>query len=194
MAEPPKRRGPVLMEMGAEPQASRPEPVPEPRPDRRDRKAPRAGWREGEPAPSPADAPMIDDGLAPPLPQPRTMQLVARLVGRGPSRLTRFFINTGVALFTFLLSVAALRYLTDLLNSYPLLGWIGIALMVLFCIAALGMAWREYRAWSRFAAIDGINRDAGAALASGDLKAAQHVVGRMESLYRARPELEWGLT
>ncbi|WP_082658152.1 YcjF family protein [Paracoccus sp. MKU1] len=193
MAEPPKRRGPVLMEMGAEPDAPRAEPMAEPRPDQRDRKAPRAEWREGEVAPSPADAPMIDDGLTP-LPQPRTMQLVARLVGRGPSRLTRFFINTGVALFTFLLSVAALRYLTDLLNSYPLLGWIGIALMALFCIAALGMAWREYRAWSRFAAIDGINREAGAALASGDLKAAQHVVGRLEGLYRARPELEWGLT
>ncbi|SIQ26298.1 putative membrane protein [Paracoccus thiocyanatus] len=217
MAEPPKRRGPVLLELGEaqgdQAAAASPAPAsgaapsppggsarPDPlaaaptRPDQRDRKAPRAEWREGEPAPSPADAPMIDGGGALPLPQPRTMQLVARLVGRGPSRLTRFFINSGVALFTFLLSVAALRYLTDLLNSYPLLGWIGIALMVLFCLAALGMAWREYRAWSRFAAIDGISLDAGAALASSDLGAAQQVVARMESLYRARPELEWGLT
>ncbi|QRZ13524.1 TIGR01620 family protein [Paracoccus methylovorus] len=203
MAEPPKRRGPVLLEMSAQPGESRSEastrPASEPAAappghDQRNRKAPRAEWREDEAAPSPADAPMIDDGLASPLPQPRTMQLVARLVGRGPSRLTRFFINTGVALFTFLLSVAALRYLTDLLNSYPLLGWIGFALMVMFCLAALGMAWREYRAWARFAAIDGINREAGAALASSDLKAAQHVVDRMESLYRARPELEWGVS
>jgi len=218
MAEPPKRRGPVLMEMGeaqAGPGAASPGPAPTPdaaagpgaeparpgplavaptRPDQRDRKAPRAEWREGEAAPSPADAPMIEDGPAAPLPQPRTMQLVARLVGRGPSRLTRFFVNSGVALFTFLLSVAALRYLTDLLNSYPLLGWIGMALMVLFCLAALGMAFREYRAWSRFAAIDGINRDAGAALASSDLGAAQQVVARIEGLYRTRPELEWGLT
>lgn len=181
-----KRRGPVLIEMGdalPDPETPRPEP--------RERRAPRVETRED--TPSPADAPLIDDGLQAVLPQPRTMQMVARLVGRGPSRLTRFFINTGVALFTFLLSVAALRYLNDLMNAYPLLGMVGFALMVLFCIGALGMAWREYRAWARFGAIDGINRAAGAAMASGDVKAAQDVVGRMEALYRSRPELEWGL-
>jgi putative membrane protein len=165
MAEPPKRRGPVLIEMGApDPQADARTPEapaqieqPVPRPDRRDRRAPRTEQRDDEALPSPADAPMIDDGLASALPQPRTMQLVTRLVGGGPTRLTRFFINTGVALFSFLLS-----------------------------------AWREYRAWARFAAIDGINRAAGAAMASGDVKAAQHVVGRLEHLYRGRDELEWG--
>ncbi|MBD9526502.1 YcjF family protein [Paracoccus sp. PAR01] len=202
MAEPPKRRGPVLIEMGeaattAPPsdQPSGPEPVTRietPDSDQRTRRAHRAGSGGAEAHPSPADAPMIDDGLGSVLPQPRTMQLVTRLVGGGPTRLTRFFINTGVALFSFLLSVAALRYLSDLLHTYPLLGWIGIALMVLFCIAALAMAWREYRAWARFAAIDGINRAAGAAMASGDVKAAQDVVGRLEHLYRGRDELEWG--
>ena len=200
MTEPPKRRGPLLVEMGGVPAAAAPEPlsepeaVPEPGPgaDRRDRRAPRAEFRADEPAPSPADAPAIGDGPGA-LPEPRTMQLVARLVGRGPSRLTRFFINSGVALFTFLLSVAALNYLSGLLRTYPLLGCIGIGLLALFCLAALAMAWREYRAWARFAAIDGINREAGAALASGDVKAAQHVVSRLVGLYRGRPELEWGL-
>ncbi|HWL59221.1 MAG TPA: TIGR01620 family protein [Paracoccus sp. (in: a-proteobacteria)] len=206
MSEPPKRRGPVLIEMGDSPRPSEgeapaaapsgPDPVTRLQPapaaaDRRSRRAPRSEPREGEAAPSPADAPMIDD-VPLTLPQPRTMQLVARLAGAGPSKLTRFFLNTGVALFTFLLSVAALRYLSDLLKTYPLLGWIGLVLMVLFCLAALAMAWREYRAWSRFAAIDGINRAAGAAMASGDVKAAQEVVGRLEHLYRGRPELDWG--
>ncbi len=204
MTEPPKRRGPVLMELDEAPVAGTDQPdagarSPDLRgpdlrgPDQRERKAPRADLREGEAAPSPADAPAIADGDLSALPQPRTMQLVARLVGRGPSRLTRFFINSGVALFSFLLSVAALRYLRDLLNTYPLLGWIGIGLMSLFCLATLAVAWREYRAWSRFAAIDGINREAGAALASGDLKAAGQVVTRLERLYRDRPEMEWGL-
>lgn len=193
MAEPPKRRGPLLVEMG-EPPAPDPMPAPEAPPpgDQRHRRAPRTELREGEAAPSPADAPMIDDGPAPQA-TPRGMRMVTRLLGRGPSRLTRFFINTGVALFTFLLSVAALRFLTDLLARYPLLGWIGIALLALFCLAALAMAWREWRAWARFAAIDGINRAAGAALASGDVGAAKQVVGRMEALYRHRPELEWGM-
>lgn len=216
MTQTPKRRGPVLQEMpgaAARPDASPAEgamqgPVPDPaepeavapdeaaaeRGDRRERKAPRAALREGEAGPSPADAPAIEDGGLTSLPQARTMQMVARLVGRRPSRLTRFFINTGAAFLTFLLSVAALRYLTGLLAAYPLLGWIGIALLVLFCLAALAMAWREYRAWSRFATIDAINRAAAAALASGDVGAAKQVVGRMEALYRSRPELEWGLS
>jgi putative membrane protein len=46
---------------------------------------------------------------------------------------------------------------------------------------------------ARFAAIDGINRQAGAAMTSGDVKSAQEVVTRLEGLYRHRPELEWGL-
>ena len=189
--EPPKRRGPVLLEMeeAAADNGERPEaPAILDR-----RRGPQSEARPEGATLSPADAPAIEDGGLMALPQPRTMQLVARLVGRGPSKLTRFFINSGVALFTFLLSVAALRYLGDLLNTYPLLGWIGIGLMALFCVAALAMAWREYRAWSRFAAIDGINREAGAALASGDLKSAQHVVARLEALYRGRPEMKWGL-
>lgn len=198
MAEPPKRRGPLLVEMSGgdarpAPDTGAPAPDPTPDGDRRDRRAPRAEWQAGSAPPSPADAPAIEDG-PPLLPQPRSMQMVSRLMGAGPSRLTRFFINSGVALFTFLLSVAALNYLTDLLNRYPLLGWIGIGLMALFSLAALAMAWREYRAWARFAAIDGINRAAGKALATGDVRAAQQVVDRLEALYRGRPELEWGLT
>lgn len=199
MSEPEKRRGPLLVERGAtQPDAPTPAMMaapPYPRTegpsDGRERRAPRDAAHD--PGPSPADAPVIDDGLPPGTPEPRSMQLVARLLGQGPSRLTRFFINTGVALFTFFLSVAALNYLTNLLNRYPLLGWIGIALMVMFCVAALAMAWREYRAWSRFAAIDGINRDAVAAMGRGDVAAARNVVTRLEGLYRHRPELEWGL-
>ena len=205
MSENGKRRGPLLVELGTTAPSERPVMLENPPgsvtdapaaeaprgTDNRDRRAPRSELRET--GPSPADAPPVDAGEAPGLPQPRTMQLVARLVGSGPSPLTRFFINSGVALFTFFLSVAALNYLTNLLQTYPLLGWIGIGLMVLFCISALAMAWREYRAWSRFAAIDGINRQAGAAMASGDVKSAQEVVTRLEGLYRNRPELEWGL-
>ena len=208
MAEPPKRRGPVLIEFDA-PAVTETDPAPseavaervsapeeraaDPLPDNRNRRAPRSVLQEGEVAgPSPADAPPIEDASLP-LPQPRTMQLVARLVGRGPSKLTRFFINTGAALFTFLLSVAALRYISSLLTTYPLLGWIGVALFAAFSIACLLVAWREYRAWARFARIDAINRDAGAAILSGDTKAAARVADQLEALYRNRPEMEWAV-
>lgn len=157
--------------------------------DRRHRRPPRQD--DGAAHPSPADAPFIDDGGYH-HPAPRTMRLVSRIIGGGPSRLTRFFLNTGVALFTFLLSVAAMRFISNLLATYPLLGWVGVALFALFAFAALLMAWREYRAWHRFARIDQVNREAVTALATGDLKAAQKVANHLSGLYANRPELAAG--
>ncbi|WP_134727060.1 YcjF family protein [Paracoccus luteus] len=204
MAEVPKppRRGPVLIEYGpaasvpqadAAPQA---DPAAPPSPDRpgdgRDARAPRARPAAGgSPAPSPADALPIDDGLPDALPRPRTMQMVMRLAGRGPSRVTRFFINSLVALLTFLLAMAALRFFEDLMARYPLLGWVGIALFAAFTVAALAMAVREYAAWARFGRIDAIHRAAGAALARADLAQARGVADQLDGLYARRPELAW---
>lgn len=175
--ETPRRRGPVLIELDIPTDATA-------------RPAPKQEARDPDPGPSPADATPIDEAPSI-LPRPRTMEMVTRLVGRPPSRLTQFFINTGVALFTFLLSIAALDFINRLLNSYPVLGWIGIALFTLFTLAALGMAWREYRAWARFAKIDAIQRQAGAALADDSMDQARAVTDRLLALYRDRPELEW---
>ncbi|MGZ3215496.1 YcjF family protein [Paracoccus sp. T5] len=173
---PPKRpRRPVLLEL--EPDAPA---------------APRGPQARtlSEEIPNPADAPAIDP-LEAPLPRPRTMEMVTRLVGRRPSRLTRLFLNAGVALFTFLLGVAALDFINRLLTTYPLLGWIAVILFALFTLAALGMALREWRAWRRLGRIDRIQRAAGAALAGQDFDAAKSVTDQLVSLYAGRPELEW---
>ena len=203
MAEAPKppRRGPVLVEYG--PAASVPQDdaappaddaaPPADRPgDGRDARPPRARPSAGGNAPpSPADAPPIDDGLPGALPQPRTMQMVMRLAGRGPSRVTRFFINSLVALLTFLLAMAALRFFEDLMARYPVLGWLGIALFAAFTVATLAMAVREYAAWARFGRIDAIHRSAGAALAAADLAQARQVADQLDGLYAHRPDLAW---
>lgn len=221
MADSPKppRRGPVLVEYGpaatpaepvapdAAPRAAAPQPEPArrpegrpdarpearprpeaPRSDGREARAPRGGTRP----PSPADAAPIDDGLPDALPRPRTMEMVTRIAGARPSRVTRFFINSGVALLTFILSMAALRFFDNLMATYPLLGWVGIALFALFTVAALAMAVREYAAWARFGKIDAIHRASGAALAKGDLTAARAVVDQLDTLYARRPEMAWG--
>ncbi|MEE2861231.1 MAG: YcjF family protein [Paracoccus sp. (in: a-proteobacteria)] len=141
-------------------------------------------------APSPADAPPIDASDAP-LPRPRTMEMVTRLVGRGPSRLTRFFINSGIALFTFLLGVAALDFINRLLTSYPLLGWIAVALFALFTLSCLGMALREWWAWRRLGRIDHLQRQAGAALADGSLDQARAVTDGLMALFARRADLKW---
>ena len=174
MTDTSPRRGPVLIELDTPAADARPGPASEARDDTL----------------NPADAPPID-AADPALPRPRTMEMVTRLVGRPPSKLTRFFINSGVALFTFLLSIAALNFINDLLNRYPVLGWIGVALFALFTLAALGMAWREYRAWARFAKIDAIQRRAGLALADDSMDKARAVADDLLALYRDRPELEW---
>ncbi|TNH40586.1 YcjF family protein [Paracoccus haeundaensis] len=176
MTDAPKRpRGPVLMPLDDD-TGTRPRP-------------PRTETRADD-APSPADAPAIDISDAP-LPQPRTMQMVARLVGRPPSRLTRLFINAGAALFTFLLGVMALDFIDGLMTRYPLLGWIAVTLFAVFTIAALGMALREWRAWRRMARIDALQRQAGAALAAESLDQAKAVADGLVALYAKRPEMEW---
>ncbi|TRW95975.1 TIGR01620 family protein [Paracoccus sp. M683] len=194
-----KKRGPVLIELGDQPaRPARPDPRPfagDEEPETRPRPSPdrqtEARTEPRDSAPSPADAPPID---APPdtLPRPRTMEMVTRLVGGRPSALTRFFINSAAALLTFLLSISALGFINRLMNAYPLLGWLGVALFAAFTLAALLVAFREYRAWARFARIDAIHRQAGTALANGDLIAARKVAGHLQSLYARRPELDWG--
>ena len=140
---------------------------------------------------NPADAAPIEDHASA-LPRPRTMELVTRLAGRGPSKLTRFLFNSGAALLTFLLSVGALNYISSLMVTWPILGWIGVTLFALFTLAVLAVAWREYRAWGRFAQIDQIHRDAGMALSKDDLVAARSVVKRLDAIYAERPQAQWG--
>ncbi|SDK49608.1 YcjF family protein [Paracoccus chinensis] len=156
-------------------------------PPRRDARAPRL--LDAPPGPSPADAPPIDDGLASPLPRPRTMEMVTRIVGRGPSKVTRFFLNSLAALLTFLLSMAALRFFDSLMARSPVLGWIGIGLFAAFTLATLALAVREYAAWARLGRIDAIHRESGLALSSGDLKRANAAVDRLDALYARRPEM-----
>ena len=198
--EKPTRRGPVLVDLGPAGRAPRPDPrpfageevpvdeVPRPDPARGTAAEDRAG-----PPPNPADAPPVEEAPQA-LPQPRTMEMVMRLTSAGPSRLTRFFLNAGGALLTFLLSVAALQYIGNLLTRYPLLGWIGVVLFAAFTLAALGVALREYLAWRRFARIDGIQRAATAAIAAADLHAAGRVADQLQSLFAGREAMEWGRT
>ncbi|MFN3274594.1 MAG: YcjF family protein [Paracoccus sp. (in: a-proteobacteria)] len=166
----PRRRGPVLISLPDEPKA---------RPD-----------AASAARTNPADAPPVD-AADPALPRPRTMEMVTRLVGARPSRLTRLFLGSGAALVSFLVAVAALDFVDRLLTSYPLLGWIATALFAAFTLAALGMAFREWWGWRRFRKIDAIQRQAGAALSDDSFDSARAVTDQLVALYADRPELEW---
>lgn len=197
---PPRRRGPLLLPLPDDPPSARaPRPMAATGPQGDATGAPAAGpadapsraTRGGASAePSPADAPPIDMSDRD-LPRPRTMEMVTRIVSARPSRLTRLFLGSALALFSFLLTVAALDFLGRVMLAYPLLGWVALGLFVIFTVAALGVALREWFSWRRLRRIDAIQRRAAQALAQGSLDAAGQVSDEMDRLYARRPELEW---
>ncbi|MEI4484649.1 TIGR01620 family protein [Frigidibacter sp. MR17.14] len=142
-----------------------------------------------ETGPSPAEAPPVpDEGL----PDGRAMQIAARIAARPPSRLAKFFWASTGALLSFLVTIAAWRFVEGLMAQYPTLGWIATVLFGLFLAAALGLALRELAAFARLARLDRLQALAAQAVRTSDLKAAREVSGRMASLYAGRPELAWG--
>lgn len=144
---------------------------------------------EAAPGIGPDRAPPVPDAL----PEGRAMQAVAHLAARRPSRLWRFLWTALAALVGFVASVLAWNFVTGLMAANPVLGAIGAALFALVLLALLLVALREGAAFARLRRLDDIHRDAGAALASGDLGAARGVVTRLERLYAGRPDLAWGL-
>ncbi len=138
--------------------------------------------------PSPADAPPVEDIAARP---PTRLEVAARLAARPGSRLTRFFLGTAAALVSFLAAMAALRFIDAMLARWPLLGWLALALMVVFTLATLLVAGRELLAYRRLARLDAIHRAAAGALATGEVAQARAVVAQMDALYADRPEMRW---
>ena len=143
-------------------------------------------------APSPAEAPPVPDAVDVAPPQGAAMQQAAALAARTPSRLTRWFWGLLVSIVGMVVSVWAWRFLTGLVASSPVLGWIAVTLVGLFCLVLLIIAVRELAAFSRLTRIDRIHRDADAALEAADAGAARKVVGQLTRLYAGREDTRWG--
>jgi putative membrane protein len=139
------------------------------------------------PVPGPADAP------PPPDEEPRgeAMRQVTRLAARrrGPGL---FWPALG-SLVALIVSVAAYDYLTSLLQRFPLLGRIALALTALLALMVLAQVVRELWAFRRLARIDGFRTDAAAAHAAADRAAAVALSERLARFYGTRPELRWGV-
>lgn len=137
-----------------------------------------------------AAAPVPDMGLT--AADGRAMQVVATLGAKRPSRLARFFWSAIVGLIGFVASLAAWNFVTGLLASNPVLGWVAFGLIGAVVLALLLIALRELAAFSRLGRLDKVHRAAEAALAEGDLKGARSVVAQISALYAGRPELALG--
>ncbi|SLN51353.1 YcjF family protein [Roseisalinus antarcticus] len=145
---------------------------------------------DDEVIPSPAEAPPVAD--LEPLPRGAAMEQVAALAAARPSRLGRLFWSLLVALVTFGLSVAAWNFVTGLLASAPLLGWIAGALFAAFVAVLLVIAVRELAAFNRLKRMDEVLHAAEQALADHDLAEAREVAVMLDRLYAGRADTEWG--
>jgi putative membrane protein len=114
------------------------------------------------------------------------------MAARPPSRLGRWFWGIAGLLGTLILSVAGWNWVTGLLRSVPVLGWIAAALVAGLVVVLLALALREAAALARLARLDAIQGAAGRAAAEDDLVQAQAVVAQIRRLYARRPETEWG--
>lgn len=142
-------------------------------------------------APHVADAPPVPDiGAAPPA--GAAMQMAARVVARKPSRLGRLFWAVAGALLMAVISTAAWDFVTAWIARSPVIGWAFAGLTVAFVLILLAIALRELAALRRLTRIDGLRHAASTALETQDLAAARRVVDRLDALYRARPDTEWG--
>lgn len=147
-----------------------------------------------EEAPSVADAPPVpdidirDDDA----PAGAAMQAAARVAAGRPSRLARWFWGLALTLVGTAVSVAAWDFATSLLARNPVLGIAVTALSAAFVIVLVLIALRELAAFGRLSRVDGIRRQADAALADADLEAARATVARIDRLYAGREDVRWG--
>ncbi|EAQ14693.1 putative membrane protein [Maritimibacter alkaliphilus HTCC2654] len=141
---------------------------------------------------TPATAPPVPDP-EPDLPQPRAMEMAARIATRRPSRLSRWFWSLALSLVGFAASVAAWEFVTTLLERNPVLGLIATVLTVAFVVVLLIIALRELAAFARLRRVDDIHAAADAALTHANLAEAKGVIERLRRLFRGREDLRWGL-
>jgi putative membrane protein len=122
------------------------------------------------------------------------MQRVASLAAARPNRLARWFWGLLVTLIGFFVSIAAWDFVTNLLNRAPILGWIAVGLLGLFCVVLLLISVREFAAFGRLRRVDRIQKGAAEALADANLTNARAVTGQITALYANRDDTSWGRT
>ena len=142
-------------------------------------------------APRVTDAPPVPD-TGPDLPQTSALQTAAYLASRKPSRLARLFWGLLLTLIGAMISLSAWRFVTEVIQRLPVIGWVLTGVIGMLVLVLLFMALREMIAVARLSRLDHLRRKAVEVLASQELVAARAVCDSLCALYRARPETRWG--
>ncbi len=159
---PPRAKGPVLIEYGAEDTIPGPDaapPVPESEPG--------YGTR----------------GTA--------MRTAVILAARKPSRLARWFWSLLVALIGVVISTAAWSFVIGLVTTTPWLGYTVAALIAAFLLVVLAIVIKELTAFARLSRMDHLHAQATEAAALDNLAKARDFSKSLSALYATRPELKW---
>ena len=140
-----------------------------------------------------------DPAAAPPVPETvgraaPAVQAMAAVAATRPNRLRRFATWAFGALISFVLTVAAWEFVTNLLARNVVLGWIALALFSAAVVALVLLALREMAGFARLARLDTLRTQAAAAQSKADLAQARGVVGAVVALYDGRAEAAWGLS
>ena len=146
---------------------------------------------DGSATPSPCEAPPVPEPHLPP-PEGAAMTTVAALATRDPSPLARWFWRLLLALVGTLVSIAAWRFVTDLIASNAMLGWAVTGLFAAFGLVCLMIIIKEIAAFSRLSRIDALHHAAETALADEDLAGARKLTDDLVTLYKGREDTRWG--
>lgn len=138
----------------------------------------------------------LSPDLAPALPgegppEGKAMRTAIGIGGRRRGGVGGWFLASALSLLGFVLSLAAWNYVTGLLASHPLLGWIAAVLVGALVLTAAILALREIVAYARLAGLGRLRAGAEAALAADDLAGAQATGAALARLYRGRADLAW---
>jgi putative membrane protein len=137
-------------------------------------------------APSPAEAPPLDDPVPPAAEKALAFAVRGRRWGLGSALLAL----TG-ALVTLIAGVALTEFVTGLFARNPLLGSLGLALVVAAVVLLLAICLRELAALARLGRIETLRARAVEARETGSPIATESLLAGLDTLYRGRPDMRW---
>ncbi|GHA14846.1 UPF0283 membrane protein [Devosia pacifica] len=111
-------------------------------------------------------------------PQPRKMGWLGRLAW-----------STAGALVSLGVGLAIDRLIRDLFDRQEWLGWLALAIAALLVLAILVLAIREYLGVRRLQALGDLRDQAQAAVETDRPADAKKILGRLETIYAARPDM-----
>ena len=92
-------------------------------------------------------------------------------------------------LVSLALGLAAERLIVALFIAHPGLGWVGVAVLVVFVATLLALLFREYRALARLRTLDRLRARAAAVLISDRAADGKAIMRELHAIYDTRPDL-----